>query len=181
MTSAEHITVAYDGSPLSELSLRRALVMTAGSRVAQVHVVCVVEVGGHSLRLPTGATLPAFLARQWLAHIVARSSLDVPGARGTLVLAHLRSGDPAHTVVDLAYRYHTERIMMGAGGRGDRIGSVAQAVLDLSEIPVELQTALGHPSAEKHFNPLRFAYVFGGPELDLPAFGSRQRTPASIA
>lgn len=181
MSSADHLTVAYDGSLQSELSLRRALVMTAGSRVAQVHVVCVVEVKGHSLRLPTGAILPALLARQWLEHIIVRSSLDVPGARDTLVLAHLRSGDPAHAVVDLAYRYHTERILMGAGGRNDRIGSVAQSVLDLSEIPVELQTALGRASAEKHFNPMRFAYVFGGPDLDLPAFGKRERCPAPLA
>src|SRR5690606_904296 len=181
MISAEHLTVAYDGSLQSELSLRRALSITAGSRVAQVHVVCVVEVEGHSLRLPTGAILPALLARQWLEHVISCSSLDVPGAQDTRVLAHLRSGDPARAVVDLAYRYHTDRILMGAGGRDDRIGSVAQGVLDHSEIPVELQTALGHPSTEKRFNPLRFAYVFSGPELDLPAFGTRQRTPAPIA
>jgi nucleotide-binding universal stress UspA family protein len=173
MISAEHITVAYDGSPQSELALRRGLLMTAGSRVAQVHVVCVAQVEGRSLRLPRGARLPSLVARQWLEHVVTRTSRDVPSTQGTLVLSHLRTGNAARAIVDLAYRYHTERILIGAGGSNDRIGSVAQAVLDLSEIPVDLQGTLGPSLAERHFNPLRFAYVFGGPELVRHAFGTR--------
>lgn len=181
MISAEHLTVAYDGSLPSELALHRALLMTAGSRVAQVHVVCVVQAEGYFVRLPSGASLPTLLARQWLEHVISRSCRDVPSARQTLVQCHLRSGDPARAIVDLAYRYHTERILLGTGGAESRIGSVAQAVLDLSEIPVDLQTTLGHSGTARRFNPLRFAYAFAGPELDLPAFGTGQRGPAANA
>lgn len=50
------------------------------------------------------------------------------------------SGDPAHTIVDIAERFECDLIVMGARGSGllrsALLGSVSQAVLHASAVPV---------------------------------------------
>lgn len=168
MASVQHICVAYDGSPLSEQALHSAVRRTAGSPVAQLHVVSVAERVGQFVRLPSGELLPHFMAQRSLNLIVKRTArVGLEGAKLPYIFVHLRIGDPGPVIVDLAYRFHTELILMGAGRspESSRVGSVVARVLELSEIPVELQTPLGNSGAARPFNPLRFAYVFGGPQL----------------
>lgn len=168
MSSVQHICVAYDGSPLSELALASAVRRTAGSLVAQVHVVCVAERVGHFVRLPSGELLPHWSARSSLDLIVKRTArAGFNGTKLPHIFVHLRIGDPGQVIVDLAYRFHTELILLGTGRSPEmpRLGRVAARVLELSEIPVEFQTPLGKTSGERPFNALRFAYVFGGPQL----------------
>jgi nucleotide-binding universal stress UspA family protein len=53
--------------------------------------------------------------------------------------SEIASGDPAHTLIDVAERYQCHAIIMGAHGVGEggaALGSVAQAVLRSSPIPV---------------------------------------------
>jgi nucleotide-binding universal stress UspA family protein len=53
--------------------------------------------------------------------------------------SEIASGDPAHTLMDVAERYQCNAIIMGAHGVGESgaaLGSVAQAVLRSSRIPV---------------------------------------------
>lgn len=174
MPSVQQICVAYDGSPLSEQALAAAVRRTAGSFVAQVHVVCVAERVGQFVRLPSGELLPFWSARSSLALIVKRTArAGFDGSKLPHIFVHLRIGDPGSVIVDLAYRFHAELILMGTGRSPElpRLGSVAARVLELSEIPVELQTPLGRTGREHPFNPLRFAYVFGGPQLRRDNFG----------
>jgi nucleotide-binding universal stress UspA family protein len=168
MASVQHICVAYDGSPLSEQALHTAVRRTAGSSVAQIHVVCVAERVGKFVKMPSGELLPHWSALGSLKLIVRRTArLGVEGARVPYIFVHLRIGEPGQVIVDLAYRFHVELILMGAGRSTalNRLGHVATQVLELSEIPVELQTPLGNSGAARPFNALRFAYVFGGPQL----------------
>jgi nucleotide-binding universal stress UspA family protein len=168
MASIQHICVAYDGSLLSEQALHSAVRRTAGSHVAQIHVVCVAERLGQLVRLPSGELLPHWAALGSLRLIVKRTArLGAEGAKLPHIFVHLRIGEPGPVIVDLAYRFHTELILMGAGRSPEshRVGSVATRVLELSEIPVELETPLGKSAAAPPFNALRFAYVFGGPAL----------------
>jgi len=55
------------------------------------------------------------------------------------------SGDPASTLIEVARRYQSELIIMGARGRGALssalLGSVSQAVMQASPVPV---TIVGH-------------------------------------
>ena len=50
------------------------------------------------------------------------------------------SGDPAHTIIDIAERFGCDMIVMGARGMGSLrsalLGSVSQAVLHASAVPV---------------------------------------------
>ena len=50
------------------------------------------------------------------------------------------SGDPAHTIIDIAERFGCDLIVMGARGKGNLrsalLGSVSQAVLHASAVPV---------------------------------------------
>jgi nucleotide-binding universal stress UspA family protein len=53
--------------------------------------------------------------------------------------SEIASGDPAHTLMDVAERYQCNAVIMGAHGVGESgaaLGSVAQAVLRSSRIPV---------------------------------------------
>lgn len=168
MPFVQHICVAYDGYTLSESALRSAVRRTAGSLVAKVHVVCVAERVGRRVRMPSGTMLPHFSALNSLALIVNQTAkIGLESARLPEIFVHLRIGEPGAVIVDLAYRFHAELILMGTGRtlESSRLGSVAQRVLELSEIPVELETPLGRSCEARPFNPLRFAYVFGGPKL----------------
>ncbi len=186
MQSVQHIAVAYDGSPLSEMALHSAIRRTLGSPIAQVHVVCVAQRirPGQVVRMPSGQKLPHWLALKSLEHIVKRSARDAHGSgRLPRIFVHLRTGDPARVIVDLAYRFHTELICLGTGSFVNKggVGSVAARVLELSDIPVELQTPLGNADKGQPFNPLRFAYVFGGPELRQDNLGKRGGAGAASA
>ena len=184
MNPAQQITVAYDGSPQSEIAFHQALKMTRGLVVANVHVICVAEQVGEKVRLPTGEVLSHWAAREAIHHIiVGHAQQIVGGERLANVYVHLRTGDPAQLIVDLAYRFHADLILMGAGGRGGgaHIGRVAHDVLELSDIPVELQTAFTSSSQGRRFNALRFAYVFGGPDLRQENFSAAPRGEAASA
>jgi nucleotide-binding universal stress UspA family protein len=53
--------------------------------------------------------------------------------------SEIASGDPAHTLMDVAERYQCNAVIMGAHGVGESgaaLGSVAQAVLRSARIPV---------------------------------------------
>jgi nucleotide-binding universal stress UspA family protein len=184
MENPEHITIAYDGSPHSELGLDRALAAAQASPLGKVHVVCVAEpVAEHLVRMPSGVVMTTWSARESLRLIVSRRVREsgAPSLRHR-VKAHLRVGDPARIIVDLAYRYHTDQIIVGARGMGNEyregVGSIASEVLALSEIPVTIAMPLRSAPGKPRFNAVRWAYVFGGPSLRQGTLGVRKQ-PAS--
>jgi nucleotide-binding universal stress UspA family protein len=178
MKSTQLVTVAYDGSTESELALHDAHRLTEGLLNGTIHVVCVADELEGAVKLPTGETMTRYSALQSLQHIVGSlSRKSSPRADSARVYVHLRTGDAARAIVDLAYRYHSDAIVMGRGGHGGAspIGCVADEVLALSEIPVVLKSALSPNEQPSRFNALRFAYVFGGPELRQENFGQSPR------
>jgi nucleotide-binding universal stress UspA family protein len=178
MTAPEHVTVAYDSSPHSEVALRRALVAAKEVPLGKVHVVCVAkDVAPHFVRLPSGVVMTTWSARESLRLVVSRSARECD-ARNLQhrVQSHLRVGDPAQVIVDLAYRFHSDQIMLGARGMEGiyqkGVGSVAGRVLELSEIPVTISMPLHSSPHRERFNAIRWAYVFGGAALCQGTLGA---------
>ena len=185
MDSPQNLVVGYDGSSLSELALHRALRMTERSRFAMIHVVTVVEEDGDTLILPTGERLSRWAALDTLRHILHRTTkgweLRRPQVR---VVAHLRIGEPGQVIVDLAYRYHADQIVIGVrtgGNPSAPIGDVASRILELSEIPVHLENPLSSRPPSRRVSPLRWAYVFGGPTLRTDRLGAISATSRPLA
>ena len=153
-----NIVVAYDGSTWSDLAVRRALNLAKGSPFCIVHVMCVVESTGDDYVLPSGIRLSRWAALDAVRHIV-RDLVDSLGIADphVRIVAHLRSGPPAQCIVDFAYRYHADLVILGAKGSTQAsgvpvVGSVARKVLQLSSVPVYLEgTTLGFesPRAER--------------------------------
>jgi Universal stress protein family len=165
MQGHQDIVVGYDGSPLSEFALRRALKETRAASFALIHVVTVVDEVDGNYRLPTGAEVPRYSgldALRLIAGTLVESwALESPYQR---VISHVRTGNPALALVDLAYRFHAERIILGRTGSGksnDGIGSVAKAVLAGShEIPVDIVAPSLSMYPESTRRPKAWADVF---------------------
>lgn len=79
----------------------------------------------------------------------ARQLCDTAGVDYEFEVA---SGDPAHTLVDMAERYGCSEIVAGARGKGgltdSGVGSVAQELMRVSPVPV---TIVKHPEALEKF------------------------------
>lgn len=185
MQAPQHLVVAYNGSRLSELALHRALKLTEHTAFGMIHVVCVVKEEGDTLILPTGEKLSRWAALDTLRLILDRTTrswgLRTPQVR---VVAHLRTGDPAQAIVDLAYRYHADQIVVGQGSSAPTntpIGPVSARILELSEIPVHLESPLASSPPSSRFNAMRWAYVFGGPSLKRDRLGASRQSGRATA
>jgi|GEM_PF-1198598 len=169
MDAPQHVVVGYDGSTLSELALNRALRLTENAPFGMIHVVCVVEEHGDQVRLPTGETLSRWAALEALRHSLHALTKSWGRNPNVRLVAHLRSGETGQAIIDLAYRYHADQLVLGATSHdGDnqlRIGSTARMVMENCSIPVHIETALMASGPSKQFSPMRWAYVFGGPAL----------------
>lgn len=144
-TAFEHVLVATDGSPMSDKALELALRLAGGSRVTALTVV-------HDYGLPEylhaavrGRPDAQLLreellseGRRLLGDAVARVARgDTPVVEQQVVLS---SKAPCHEIVAAARRQGCDLIVMSSHGLGGRLsgllGSQAQAVLTLAEVPV---------------------------------------------
>ncbi len=174
LPAPEHITIAYDGSALSELALHDCMRQMQHGAYSMVHVVCVAEKRGPMVQLPTGEVLTPWGALETLRQVVGILAKNWKFTHPMIrLVVHLRTADPssesiAKAVVDLAYRYHTDKISVGMHGtlesHKNRVGSVAKEILQLSDLPVSLKTPLS-PHLGQKINLMRWAYVFGGSAL----------------
>lgn len=181
MDAPQHVLVGYDGSPLSEMALNRAFRMVADARFALIHVVCVISEGpGASVRLPTGEVMSRWAALDGIRLMVFAVSepwrAKFPHAR---VVVHLRAGDVAHALVDFAYRFHIDQIVLGARGHREKsteqVGSVCSSVLALTDIPTHLEAPLANipPYAATH--ALAWAHVSEGEKSSATAYTMRTK------
>lgn len=161
------ILVALDGSERSELALRAALPLLraeGGEAVLLVvldeHLVHGTPAGGSSIAaspatVPSGASLPgepsahsaedrgqamsraAAVTRDYLAGVASRNLEGIPV---TLVVEW--ADQPSEGIVRVARRDHVDAIAIGTHGRKGFgrafLGSVADAVLKVSNVPVLL-------------------------------------------
>lgn len=122
--------------------------MVTHTRFALIHVVCVVAEGpGATVRLPTGELMSRWAALDSVRLMVFAVSeawrAEAPHVR---VIVHLRTGDISQALVDFAYRFHIDQVVLGARGHGaqstERVGSVCSGVLALTDIPTHLEAPL---------------------------------------
>ncbi len=165
MDAPQHVLVGYDGSTWSELAIHRAFCMVEHSAFALIHIVAVVGAGpGDDVRLPSGELMSRWAAldsiRLMVATTTETSRTRFPQAR---VIAHLRTGDIAQSLVDFAYRFHVDQIVVGVRGQGTRqgngVGSVATRILGLTEIPIHIEAPVSSMPPSSRSQTLRWAYV----------------------
>lgn len=168
MRTARIILVGFDYSPLSEAALDRALQLAATTPYTTLHAVTVGDRVDSGVRLPGGALLT-----EWAATQAVRTQLEErvrallgTGSRRLRVIGHLRSGEPARAILDLALTSGAERIVLGAHSDPDTnrltLGSVALSVTAQSSVEVHLETALpSAPTRRPPADPVRWAFVFG--------------------
>ncbi len=165
MDTPQHLLVGYDGSALSELALHRAFRMIEHAPFALVHVVAVVDEGaGDYVRLPSGELMTRWAALDSIRLMVAGVTEELrkrhPQAR---VIAHLRAGEIAESLVDFAYRFHIDQIVVGARGQSvwseTALGSVPEKLLGLTEIPVHIEAPVSSIPPSSRTQIIRWAYV----------------------
>jgi nucleotide-binding universal stress UspA family protein len=134
MEGVRNLLVGFEGSPLSWMAVRRALLFSRSASFALVHVVVVVERVGNDYLLPSGERLSPHaaldFARLSLTQQAREWGLDSPHVR---LILHLRVGAPGRCLVDLAYRFAADIVLVGAHGSDapqGYVGSVAREVLD---------------------------------------------------
>ncbi len=77
------------------------------------------------------------------------------------------SGEPAHTLLDIAENYHCTAIIAGARGKGGLggadLGSVAHELMHVSRLPI---TIVKHPEAQERVREQQSEQETGSPDLE---------------
>lgn len=160
--------VGYDGSPLSELGLRRAVEDAACAEVAVVHVVAVAaaEGPGTKVRMPDGLLVDPWAGlsalRLMVGELLRTWQLSDHLVR---VVAHVATGEPGPTLVDIATRLEAHSITVGLRGTArsfeGKLGRVASHVVRTAPCKVQLQTLLSPREGSRQGDPLRLYLVLG--------------------
>ena len=121
------IVVGTDGSPGAEAAVQKVIELARGSE-ATIHVVCAYPGTSTLERITmTARTDPADL-RGVAADVLARDERRFREA-GFEVEKHVREGDPAHVLIDVATEHGADLIAVGARGstgvRRFMLGSVS--------------------------------------------------------
>ena len=108
------IVVGTDGSPGAGAAIQKAIELTKGSG-ATVHLVCSYPGRSTLERLGLTARTAAVDMRGVAADVIARDARRFEEA-GFDVERHVREGDPAQTLIDVAKEQNAELIVIGAHG-----------------------------------------------------------------
>jgi nucleotide-binding universal stress UspA family protein len=121
------IVVGTDGSQGAEAAVRKVIDITRGSD-ATVHVVCTYPGRSTLERIGLTAKTDPVNMRGVAADVVARDARRFTEA-GLAVEKHVREGDPAQTLIDVAEENDADLIAVGARGhsglRRFALGSVS--------------------------------------------------------
>jgi len=121
------IVVGTDGSPGAEAAVQKVIELAQGSG-ATVHLVCTYPGMSTLERIGMSAKQEPVNMRGVAADVLARAERRFLDA-GFTVEKHVREGDPAHTIIDVAGEKHAELIAVGARGhtglRRFMLGSVS--------------------------------------------------------
>jgi nucleotide-binding universal stress UspA family protein len=108
------IVVGTDGSPGAEAAIQQTIELTKGSG-ATVHLVCAYPGKSTLERLGLTAKTDAVDMRGVAADVLARDARRFEDA-GFRVERHVREGDPAHTLIEVAKEQGAGMIVIGAHG-----------------------------------------------------------------
>ena len=121
------IVVGTDGSAGAEAAVRRAIELTEG-KGATVHLVCAYPGKSALERIGMTARQEPVDLRGVAADVLARDERRFSEA-GFDVEKHVREGDPAHVIIDVANETDADLIVVGARGetgvRRFMLGSVS--------------------------------------------------------
>jgi nucleotide-binding universal stress UspA family protein len=121
------IVVGTDGSPGAEAAIQKVIELTKGSG-ATIHLVCAYPAQHMLERLGLTGSNESVDLRGVATDVVARDEYRFTDA-GFSVEKHVREGDPAHTLLDVAKEQAADLIAIGAhgttGARRFSIGGVA--------------------------------------------------------
>lgn len=144
------ILIAVDGSELSLDAVRHALHLRAQGLAAGLVLANVQEPASlyEMLTVRDPQRLVGLSASAGDHSLqAARQLCDAAGVDYEFEVA---SGEPAHTLVDIAERYGCSEILVGARGKGGlrhgTLGPVAQELMHVSPLPV---TIVKHPEAQE--------------------------------
>jgi nucleotide-binding universal stress UspA family protein len=129
------ILVAVDGSADAEAALHHAATL-ARDQHAKLVVLTVIPVAAPQVAADTDDAY---------AHILRRAVAPLPADVG--VQTRLAHGRPARRILEVAHETGSDLVVMGAHGHGRLhhalIGSVSDAVVRVSDLPVLLMRATG--------------------------------------
>lgn len=153
------ILVAVDGSADAAAALRHAATL-ARDQHARLIVLTVVPAAPPQVATP-GAVVPSAVETDDAYARILRRAVDaLPTDVG--VETRIARGRPAKAIVEVAHESGCDLVVMGAHGHGRLhhvlIGSVSDAVLRFSDLPVLLMRAT---HAEPHADPASTAPVAG--------------------
>lgn len=186
MEGLKNFVVGFDGSPLGELALRRALIKAQAAPFSFIHVVMVVEDTESGCLLPSGEEVPRFVAietiRLTLKKLVEIWHLENPRAR---LVAHLPSGPVASTLVDLVERFRADCLFLGAHGSDrplGRIGAITAALLKQTRtIPVHIEAPSFAGAETRAFDAFEWIYIFGRTPLGTTLTPALRSPPVELS
>jgi nucleotide-binding universal stress UspA family protein len=106
--------VGTDGSHGAEVAVQRLIELTPGSG-ATVHLVCAIPARSTLERIGMTAKTDPVDLRGVAADVLARAEHRLADA-GFQIEKHVREGDPANTLIDVATETDAEMIVVGAHG-----------------------------------------------------------------
>jgi nucleotide-binding universal stress UspA family protein len=108
------IVLGTDGSPGSEAAVEKVIEVAGGSGAA-VNLVCAYPGRSTLERIGMSAKTESINMRGVAADVLARDAHRLEDA-GFTVEKHVREGDPAHVILDVAEEQNADLIVVGARG-----------------------------------------------------------------
>lgn len=136
------ILVPFDGSPLSERALERAVTMHPESEITVLHVIDPIRVvyAAESEGLPAAETWHERMAA-WASELCADAEARA-AEHDCDVTTAIETGAPAREILEFVDEHGIEHVVMGSHGRSGVsrlvLGSVAEQVMRQSPVPVTI-------------------------------------------
>ncbi|AGN01040.1 UpsA domain-containing protein [Salinarchaeum sp. Harcht-Bsk1] len=138
----EHLLVPYDGSPLSQRALERALTKHPDDRITVLYVLdpVLAVYEAEAKGAPAASTLHDRMTER--ADEICADAAERASEHGREITKATENGRPARTIVSYADDHDVDHIVMGSHGREGVsrlvLGSVAERVMRQAPMPVTI-------------------------------------------
>lgn len=138
----ERILVPFDGSPLSERALERAVTRHPEADIVVLHVIDPIQA------VYAAETAGLASAEEWpermrdLAESLCAAARELGAEHDCEITTAIETGSPARAILGYASEHDIEHVIMGSHGRQGIsrlvLGSVAETVMRQSPVPVTI-------------------------------------------
>lgn len=138
----ENVLVPYDGSPLSQRALERAITKHPDDQITVLYVIdpMLAVYEAEAKGLPSASTWYDRMTEQ--ADEICAEARERAGERDCTITTATENGRPARTILTYADEHEIDHIIMGSHGREGVsrliLGSVAEGVMRQAPIPVTI-------------------------------------------